>query len=277
MDMRYPIHPSQIERMNSTELREQFHISDLFVADSLSLTYTHIDRVIVGGATPVSKPVELGSNPFDPVADHFLDRREIGIINIGGAGSITVDGATFAMAKRDGLYIGRNTQSVTFESADGDNPAKFYLFSAPAHAEYPTVHLKIDDAEPLHLGDPLNSNKRTIYKYIHPDGAQSCQVVMGMTLLEPGNMWNTMPAHLHARRMEVYCYFDIDDENVVFHLMGDPSETRHVVMRDGEAVISPSWSIHAGMGTGSYTFIWAMAGENQSFADMDAVAMAGLQ
>ncbi len=277
MDMRYPIHPTQYERMNSTELREQFHISDLFVADSLSLTYTHIDRVIVGGATPVSKPVELGNNPFDPDADHFLDRREIGIINIGGAGSIAVDGATFVMAKRDGLYIGRNTKAVTFESADGDNPAKFYLFSAPAHAEFPTVHLKIDDAEPLQLGDPLNSNKRTIYKYIHPDGAKSCQVVMGMTLLEPGNMWNTMPAHLHARRMEVYCYFDIDAENVVFHLMGNPSETRHIVMRDGEAVISPSWSIHAGMGTGSYTFIWAMAGENQSFADMDSVSMAELR
>ncbi len=273
MEMRYPAYPDQVKRMTTDELRDQFHIGSLFVADKLTLVYSHIDRVIVGGATPVSGTVALEADKHELAADYFLERREVGIINVGGPGAINVDGETYTLAKRDGLYVGKGAQSVTFASDAAGDPAQFYLFSAPAHAAHPTVHLKIDDAEPVHLGDPLNSNERTIYKYIHPDGAQSCQVVMGMTLLEPGNMWNTMPAHLHARRMEVYCYFDIDADNVVFHLMGEADETRHLVMRDREAVISPSWSIHAGMGTGSYTFIWAMAGENQDFTDMDMVAM----
>ena len=252
-------------------------MGQIFVADDLTLIYSHIDRVIVGGAMPVETSVRLEADRHDLAADYFLERREVGIINVGGPGTIAVDGQSFTLAKRDGLYVGKGAQDVVFASADAADPAQFYLFSAPAHAEYPTVHLRIDDAEPLRLGDPLNSNQRTIYKYIHPDGARSCQVVMGMTLLEPGSMWNTMPAHWHARRMEVYFYFDIDDDNVVFHLMGEPSETRHLVIRDREAVISPSWSIHAGMGTGSYVFIWAMAGENQAFADMDPVPMEDLR
>lgn len=277
MEMRYPVHQDQVKRMTTDELQANFQISDLFVADELTLVYSHIDRVIVGGAMPVGAPIRLEADKHDLAADYFLERREAGIINVGGAGVIDVDGQTFTLAKRDGLYVGKGAQNVTFSSADAADPAQFYLFSAPAHAVYPTVHLRIDDAEPLRLGDPLNSNQRTIYKYIHPDGARSCQVVMGMTLLEPGSMWNTMPAHLHARRMEVYFYFDIEDDNVVFHLMGEPDETRHLVMRDRQAVISPSWSIHAGMGTGSYVFIWAMAGENQNFADMDAVSMGDLR
>ena len=277
MEMRYPVHQNQVKRMTTDELRANFLVSDIFQTGKLCLVYSHIDRVIVGGAVPVDMAVTLKADKHDLAADYFLERREVGIINIGGTGSISVDGETFALAKRDGLYIGKGMREVAFTSADAANPAQFYLFSAPAHATHPTAHLRIEDAEPVHLGDPLNSNKRTIYKYIHSDGAQSCQLVMGMTLLEPGNMWNTMPAHLHARRMEVYLYFDIDENNVVFHLMGEPNETRHLVMRDREAVISPSWSIHAGMGTGSYTFIWAMAGENQSFSDMDAVGMAELR
>ena len=194
----------------------------------------------------------------------FLERREVGVINVGGAGEIDVDGDSYALAVRDGLYVGKGAQEVLFASAMS-RPAQFYLLSAPAHITYPTAYLTIDDAEVEPLGDGLHSNQRTIYKYIHPHGAQSCQLVMGMTLLEPGSMWNTMPAHTHARRMEVYFIFDIEEENVVFHLMGEPDETRHVVIHDREAVISPSWSIHAGVGTVSYAFIWGMAGENQAF------------
>jgi 4-deoxy-L-threo-5-hexosulose-uronate ketol-isomerase len=277
MEMRYPVHQDQVERMTTDEVLANFHLDQLFESDALHLVYSHIDRVIVGGTVPVNQAIVLEADKHDLAADYFLERREVGIINIGGEGTVDADGTTFTLAKRDAIYVGKGVRKVVFQSADKSTPAQFYLFSAPAHTSHPTVHMKIDDAEPVHLGDALNSNKRTIYKYIHPDGVQSCQIVMGMTLLEPGNMWNTMPAHTHARRMEVYCYFDIEDDNVVFHLMGDPDETRHIVMRDREAVISPSWSIHAGMGTGSYTFIWAMAGENQSFADMDAVSMASLR
>ena len=277
MEMRYPVHQDQVKRMTTDELRANFHIGELFESGELNLVYSHIDRVIVGGAMPVNTPIILTAEKRDIAADYFLERREVGIINVGGEGTITVDGESFTLAKQDGLYVGKGNREVVFQSIDSNNPAQFFLFSAPAHAKYPTVHLKIDDAAPVHLGDAMNSNKRTIYKYIHPDGAKSCQVVMGMTLLEPGNMWNTMPAHKHARRSEVYCYFDIEDENVVFHLMGEPEETRHLVMRDREAVISPSWSIHSGMGTGSYIFIWAMAGENQAFTDMDPVTMESLR
>ena len=276
MEMRYPVHQEQVKRMTTDELRANFHIDELFQPDKLHLVYSHIDRVIVGGAVPATGPVALVADKHDLAADYFLERREVGIINIGGAGAVNVDGQAFTLAKRDALYVGKGAQ-VVFHSADGNAPAQFFLFSTPAHTTYPTTHLQIDNAAPVHLGDALNSNKRTIYKYIHPEGVQSCQIVMGMTLLEPGNMWNTMPAHVHARRMEVYCYFDIEDENVVFHLLGEAGETRHLVMRDREAVISPCWSIHSGMGTGSYTFIWAMAGENQSFTDMDAVPMASLR
>jgi 4-deoxy-L-threo-5-hexosulose-uronate ketol-isomerase len=277
MEMRYPVHQDQVGRMTTDELREHFHISHLFETGQLKLVYSHIDRVIMGGAVPGSEGILLAADRHDLAADYFLERREAGIINIGGSGSIRVDGESYALNKRDCLYVGRGNREVIFTSADAGNPAQFYLFSAPAHASHPTALLRLEEATPAHMGNPLNSNERTIYKYIHPDGVHSCQIVMGMTLLEPGSMWNTMPAHLHARRMEAYLYFDIEADNVVFHLMGTPGETRHLVMRDREAVISPSWSIHSGMGTGSYTFIWAMAGENQAFSDMDPVPMAALR
>ena len=277
MQIRYPHHPDQVRRMTTAELRDNFFIGDLFLADQLSLAYSHIDRMIVGGAMPVGGGIHLAADRHELAADYFLERREIGIINVGGTGAITVDGASFVLEKRDGLYVGRGAQDVAFASAAAADPAQFYLLSAPAHTTYPTVHLTIGDANAIHLGDPLHSNVRTIYQYIHPGGARSCQLVMGMTLLEPGSMWNTMPAHTHTRRMEVYFYFDVGPGDVVFHLMGEPQETRHLVLRDREAVISPSWSIHAGMGTASYAFIWGMAGENQDFGDMDMVAISELR
>jgi 4-deoxy-L-threo-5-hexosulose-uronate ketol-isomerase len=192
---------------------------------------------------------------------------------VGGPGHIKVAGTGYPLAKQDGLYIGMGVEDVVFESEQTGDPAHFYFISAPAHTSYPTTPIPIDSAEPIHLGSDANSNRRTIYKYIHPDGVKSCQLTMGMTLLAPNNMWNTMPPHLHDRRMKVYFYFDLAPDQAVFHLMGQPDETRHLVLRNEQAVISPPWSIHAGMGTGSYTFIWAMAGENQDFSDMDAVAV----
>ncbi len=277
MEMRYPVHPEQVKRMTTDELRAHFHIGALFAAGQLNLVYSHIDRVIVGSVLPVEKGIALVADKHDLAAEYFLERREIGIINIGGAGAVQVDAQAYALEKRDCLYLGRGNREVIFTSVNPTTPAQFFLFSAPAHTTFPTTIVKIEQAAPVQLGNPLNSNRRTIYKYIHPEGVQSCQIVMGMTLLEPGSMWNTMPAHLHARRMEAYVYFDLEADNVVFHLMGEPGETRHLVMRDREAVISPSWSIHSGMGTGSYAFIWAMAGENQAFSDMDAVPMSALR
>lgn len=277
MQTRYPHHPDQVQRMTTADLRTNFLIENLFIADQLTLVYSHIDRMIIGGAMPVTRTVRLEADKHELAADYFLARREVGVINVGGPGVVTVDGTPFNLDKRDGIYVGRGAQEVTFSATDRANPPHFYLLSAPAHTSYPTVHLTLDAANTIHLGDRLNSNVRTIYQYIHPGGAQSCQLVMGMTLLEPGSMWNTMPAHTHARRMEVYFYFDLGAENVVFHLMGEPQETRHLVLRDREAVISPSWSIHAGMGTTNYAFIWGMAGENQDFGDMDMVAIPDLR
>lgn len=277
MQMLYPVHQDAVKTMSTDEIYKNFHMGKLFETGTLNLVYTHIDRVIVGGAVPANATIKLEADKKDIAADYFLQRREAGIINIGGAGRITVDGESFKLIKQDGLYIGKGSQNVQFESDDAENPACFYLFSAPSHMEYPTAHMKLADAEPVHLGNIANSNTRTIYKYIHPDGVKSSQIVMGMTLLQPDNMWNTMPAHIHARRMEVYLYFDIEDDNIVFHLMGEPGETRHLVMRNREAVLSPPWSIHAGMGTSNYAFIWAMAGENQDFTDMDAIDMNNLR
>lgn len=277
MEMRYPSHPEKVKHFDTAQIRDEFLIPELFSKDAVNLVYSHIDRIIIGGALPASKTLELTADPKDIGADFFLQRRELGVVNVGGDGTVTVDGKAYAMTKLDGLYVGMGSQKVQFSSADSSNPAHFYLTSTPAHATYPTTHIPISDAEPVHLGSISNSNERTIYKFIHPDGTKSCQLVLGITLLEPNNMWNTMPAHTHSRRMEVYFYFDVKDDNVVFHLMGEPDETRHLVIRNEQAVISPSWSIHAGMGTGNYSFIWAMAGENQTFTDMDAVAMSTLR
>ncbi|RPJ01373.1 MAG: 5-dehydro-4-deoxy-D-glucuronate isomerase [Chloroflexi bacterium] len=276
MDMRYAPHPEQTKTFTTQQLREHFLIERLFTPGQIEIVYSHIDRIITGGACPAGEPFLLAGDPKTLGAEFFLQRREMGVVNVGGPGQITVDGQKFPMQKLDGLYVGQGSREVCFESSDPGQPARFYLSSTPAHAAYPTAHIPISQATPQHLGDLAHSNERTIYKYIHPDGVKSCQLVMGVTLLEPNNMWNTMPVHTHVRRMEVYFYFDIADNNVVFHLMGQPDETRHVIVRNEQAVISPSWSIHSGVGTGNYAFIWAMAGENQTFSDMDPVTMGQL-
>lgn len=276
MDIRYANHPEDAKHYTTERLREEFLIKDLFVDDKIKLTYSHIDRIITGGVKPVNASLELiGGKELG--ADYFLERREMGIINIGEAGTVILDDKEYELNFRDGLYVGKGIEKVVFKSNDSSKPAKFYLNSAPAHQEYPVVKINIDQAKPEHLGANENSNKRTIYKYVHPDVAKSCQLLMGMTILEPNNIWNTMPAHTHDRRMEVYFYFDFDEENVVFHYMGEPDETRHIVVRNEEAVISPSWSIHSGAGTSNYTFIWGMVGENQTFSDMDHISIKDLK
>lgn len=277
MEIRYASHPNEVKGFDTSRLRQEFLIESLFKADELVLTYSHVDRFIVGGVVPVNEKVALEADKKEMGSAFFLERREIGIINIGGKGTVTVDGTVYSMDSKDGLYIGLGAQEVLFASDDASAPAKFYLNSAPAHKTYPTTRIAISEASPNHLGSIQNSNERTIYRYIHTGGVQSCQLVMGMTLLKPGNMWNTMPCHTHNRRSEVYLYFDMPQDGVVFHYMGEPQETRHLVVRNEQAIISPSWSIHSGVGTNNYTFIWGMAGENQIFEDMDAVAMQDLR
>jgi 4-deoxy-L-threo-5-hexosulose-uronate ketol-isomerase len=257
-------------------LREHFLIEDLFTGGEPKLVYTFYDRLIVGGVKPTG-PVELGIDPAVIGSEYLLERREMGVINIGGPGKITVAGETVGMAGRDGLYVGKGNRDIVFASDDTTNPARYYILSAPAHSDYPLQKISFSEAEPLELGEMENSNKRTIRKYIHPDGIKSCQLVMGMTTLEPGSIWNTMPPHSHQRRMEAYLYFDMQEDNLVFHFMGEANETRHLVVREGQAALSPSWSIHAGAGTGSYTFIWGMAGENQAFTDMDHIPMSEIR
>ena len=264
-----------MQRCSTAELRTHFLIESLFEPDRLQAVYTHYDRVIVGGIMPVHTSVELGSfaNLKTP---YFLERRELGLINVGNPGSVTVDGLVYNLEKLDALYIGKGSREVTFQSDDADEPARFFLMSAPAHQVYPTTKLARQDANPTRLGTRETANERTIYKYIHGGGLSSCQLVMGLTVLEPGSVWNTMPAHVHDRRMEAYCYFDLPTEHRVFHLMGPPDQTRHLVVSNHQAVISPPWSIHSGCGTASYSFIWGMAGENMDFADMDFVPITDL-
>ncbi|MDR2534672.1 MAG: 5-dehydro-4-deoxy-D-glucuronate isomerase [Treponema sp.] len=270
LDIRYAEHPEDVKGYDTKTLRDHFLFEKVFVPDEISLGYTHVDRVVFGGAMPVTKKLRLeGGKDFG--SDVFLDRRELGIICIGGTGTVSADGKEYPMKKGDGLYIGKGVKEVTFAGADKNNPPKFYLASAPAHIPYPTVFIPIEKANPRKLGEAPTVNVRTIYQYVHPAVCQSCQLVMGMTILEEGSVWNTMPCHTHERRMEVYVYFDMKPGAVVFHLHGQAGETRHLVVQNEQAVISPSWSIHSGVGTGAYTFIWAMAGENQTFDDMDAV------
>ena len=271
MEVRYSGHPEDVKRYTTEELRKEFLIQDLFQVNVCKMVYSHVDRMITGGVVPVA-PQKLEAGKGLGV-DYFLERRELGVINIGGAGTVTVDGTEYSLQFTDGLYVGMGAKDVVFTSDDAKNPAKFYFTSSPAHKTYPTVKIERKDIVPNHLGSLTNSNDRNIYKYIHPQGVQSCQLVMGMTALEPGSMWNSMPCHTHERRMEVYLYFKVPEDAVVFHFMGQPTETRHVVMHNEEAIISPSWSIHSGVATHNYTFIWAMAGENQTFDDMDGVAM----
>ena len=276
MEIRNAIHPEHARQFDTKKLREHFLITNLFKPDEIRLVYSYYDRLIIGGICP-QKALTLKVDEKIIGASYLLKRREMGVINIGARGRVSVDGEDFDMDSRDGLFIGMGAEVVVFSSADAKRPARFYINCAPAHMTYPTTKLTFNEAEPVHLGEREKSNKRTIRKYIHPDGARSCQLVMGMTTLEPGCVWNTMPVHTHQRRMEAYLYFEMAEEEVVFHFMGEPSETRHLVVRNEEVVLSPSWSIHSGAGTASYTFIWGMVGENQTFTDMDAVAMAELK
>lgn len=268
LDVRYANHPEDSKHYTTEELRKHYFIETIFEADEAALTYSHVDRIIAGGIMPVTKEVRLeGSKELG--SEFFLERRELGVINIGGAGKIVVDGVEYKMNPKDGLYVGMGSKELVFTSEDSANPAKFYVNSAPAHTTYPIVKIDIEKANPVKLGSLANSNERTIFQYVHPAVCKSCQLLMGMTVLEPNNMWNTMPCHTHERRMEVYFYFNMQPETRVFHLMGEPTETRHIIMANEQGVISPSWSIHSGVGTSNYTFIWGMVGENQTFTDMD--------
>jgi len=283
MELRTAASPKDVKHYTTDRLREEFLIDDLFQKDVIKLVYSHIDRIITGSAVPVKETLVLTAGD-ELRADYFLERREMGVINIGGAGVITIDGKEYNVAYKEGMYIGMGAKGISFASVDAANPAKFYLNSAPAHKSYPTVLIKpegtpeegvviVKDENKVELGCLADANHRTICKYILPGQVESCQLVMGMTKLEEGSVWNTMPCHTHDRRMEVYLYFDMKDDALVFHYMGEPTETRHIVMKNEQAVISPSWSIHSGCGTRAYTFIWGMVGENQAFDDMDGVAM----
>ena len=270
LDIRYSNHPDDSKYYDTEKLRKNYLIENVFVKDEISLTYSHQDRMIAGGAMPVDGELKLGSTK-ELGNEFFLERREMGLINVGGSGTVILDGKEYALNYKDGMYIGMGTKEVIFRSDDAAKPAKFYLNSSPAHKTYPTVYITKEKANHRPLGSDENMNKRVVNQYIHPAVCESCSLQMGMTELDKCNSWNTMPSHTHERRMEVYFYFELEGDNVVFHFMGQPQETRHIVMNNFDAVISPSWSIHSGAGTAAYTFIWAMGGENQAFDDMDNI------
>ncbi len=269
-DVRYANHPDDSKHYDTAELRRHYHISNIFEKDSINLTYSHQDRIIAGGIMPVDTELKRESCK-ELAAPSFLARRELGAIHIGGPGEMVLDGVSYSIGSRDGIYVGMGTKELIFRSVDKENPAKFYINSCPAHRTCPTVVIPMDQARYNHLGAQETVNERILRQYIHPAVCESCQLSMGMTALLPGNVWNTMPSHTHERRMEVYLYFDIAPDQAVFHMMGQGKETRHIVMHNEEAVISPSWSIHSGVGTANYTFIWGMCGENQDFDDMDGI------
>lgn len=272
IEIRNPWHPEDAKHYTTDRMRNDFLIQDLFTPDKVRLVYSHVDRIIVGGICPVNETLSLEAG-HELGVDYFLERRELGVINVGGAGVVILDGEEYKLDHKDGLYAGLGIKEVSFKSKNPQNPAKFYMNSTPAHRKCPTVKITLEMANKRYLGSVEECNKRTLNQYIHPDVCESCQLSMGMTALDVGSNWNTMPCHTHERRMEVYFYFELGEGDVVFHMMGEPTETRHIVMRNEEAVISPSWSIHSGVGTKNYTFIWGMAGENQTFDDMDHVAM----
>lgn len=275
MEIRFQNSPQETKGMNTEELRKNFLIEGLMTEDRIKLVYSHYDRIITGGAKPVNNVLELETDA-ELKADYFLERRELGIINTGGSGVVEAGGETYTLSKLDCLYIGKGVKNVTFKSNSSNDPAMFYLLSAPAHQAYPTEKITREEAAPSTVGDTFTSNKRTIYKYIYAQGIKSAQLVMGLTVLEKGSVWNTMPPHTHTRRTEAYFYFDVPQGQAVFHLMGEPQETRHLVLQNNSAVISPPWSIHSGCGTANYSFIWGMAGENYTYTDMDAVTITGL-
>lgn len=272
MQTRYGVHPDHFKNFTTDQIRDEFLATAIMKEGEIKLIYSHYDRFVFGGVVPVGSNIDL-PNDEDLRADYFLERRELGILNLGNTGSVSVDGTTYELEQFDCLYVSRGSSSVTFSSHDGNKPARFYLNSAPAHREYPTTKATRAEANKVELGDEAHANKRVLYQYIHEDGVQSCQLVMGFTELLPGNIWNTFPPHTHERRMEVYLYFEVPEKELIMHFMGQPSETRHLAVRNFEAVISPPWSIHSGAGTSAYCFVWGMAGENQAFTDMDAAPL----
>jgi len=267
---------ARYQRLTTAELRAGYMIEKLFQPGAVQLVYTDVDRAVIGGIVPTGQKLALGTSK-ELASTYFAERREIGIMNIGGAGSIAVDDKEFRLQKRDCLYIGRGSQKIEFASIDPKSPAWFYLVSYPAHTAHPTALVTPKNAEPSNLGSQRDANQRTIHKYIHLNGIKSCQLVMGFTELKEGSIWNTMPPHTHMRRTEIYLYFDVGEDAVVFHTMGPANETRHLIVRNGEAVLSPPWSMHCGAGTRAYSFIWAMGGENQEFADMDQIKVEQLK
>lgn len=276
LDIRQVCSPAETKTFDTSQMRENYLIEALFQEDELSLVYSHLDRTIAGSAVPVDGPLKLTSSK-QIGSENFLDRREIGVFNIGGEGIVVADGETFPLSHKDGLYLPMGTVDVAFASLDTSNPARFYLISTPAHHRYKAVKIALEDANVLELGTQSDANIRTLRQYIHPEICDSCQLVMGITTIADGSVWNTMPCHTHDRRSEVYLYFDMAEDTRVFHLMGEPDETRHLVVGCEEAILSPGWSIHSGAGTGSYSFIWSMGGDNQDFNDMDFVKMSDLK
>ena len=276
MNTRFAIGPRETAGLNTAGLREHFLIENIFTPGAIELTYTHYDRMMVGGAMPTELPLAL-PNPGSLKANYFLERRELGALNVGGPGRITVDGTAYELGSQDCLYVGRGSQRVEFASLDAAQPAKFYLLSAPAHKEYPTARRTQAEATPVEMGALETANQRTIYKYIFNEGLPSCQLVMGLTQLRSGSVWNTMPSHVHDRRMEAYLYFNLPEGQRVLHLLGEPQETRPLWVSNEQAILSPPWSIHTGCGTSAYAFIWGMAGENLEYTDMDPVPLADLR
>lgn len=278
MDIRQSIHSDHAKQLDTEGLRKEFLAENIFTADKIEMTYSHIDRIVFGGIMPIEQSLSFGSDLGKQFGvQYFLERRELGLINVGGDGIIIVDGTKYEVNTEEALYVGKGAKDIEFRSVDKTKPAKFYYNSAPAHTHYPTKKITLSEASPATLGDPKTSNRRTIYKYIVPDVLPTCQLLMGMTKLEEGSLWNTMPCHTHERRMEVYFYFNMEEEAAVFHMMGQPQETRHIIVQNEQAVISPSWSIHSGVGTQAYTFIWGMVGENQEFGDMDHLKISQLR
>lgn len=275
MEIRFAIGPEETKQLDTAKLAENYLVKELMTPDKIKLVYSHYDRVIIGGVKPVSRAVALPNHP-ELRAEYFLERRELGIINVGGSGTVTADGKKYRLDTLSCLYLGKGTQSVSFASVSKKTPALFYLLSAPAHAVYPATLFTKEQASPVELGAPETANKRTVYKYIHLDGIKSCQLVMGLTVLASGSVWNSIPPHTHTRRMEVYFYFNLPEEHRIMHFMGNPRETRHLVMANNEAVISPPWSTHYGCGTTNYGFIWGMAGENLVYTDMDPAPVPSL-
>jgi 4-deoxy-L-threo-5-hexosulose-uronate ketol-isomerase len=276
VDVRYSTNPAEVGGYDTAQLRRQYLVEDVFVTGEVRLTYSHEDRVVLGGAVPGAGPLRL--EPDDALrTDHFCERRELAAFCVGGRGAVIVDGTGYEVSRGDLVYVGRGAKDVTFESLDEADPARLYLASAPAHRELPTTLVKSQDVEPIALGAAESANARTLRRYIDGTLVESCQLMMGWTQLAPGSVWNTMPAHTHVRRTECYFYFDLDEDARLVHLLGEPDETRHLIVRNEQAVISPSWSVHSGAATGNYSFLWFMAGENYRFDDMDHIAMADLR